>query len=140
MRCLDRNLLGAIALVLAAAGCGNDETAPSSDQHTPVSYTLLINGNERTPPFTFVAGQTVRVRLKFVNSQGEDLDEVETEHFAGLTFDPGSLATATRLTTNHYQFDVTGQAPGSGTLQVSFGHDELADEHTFPEAAVTVTP
>lgn len=91
-------------------------------------------------PFTFVAGQTVRVRLKFVNSQGEDLDIVESEHCAGLTFDPGSLATATRLFTNHYQLDVTGQAPGSGTLQVSFGHDELADEHTFPEGAVTVTP
>jgi hypothetical protein len=140
MRCLDRNLLGTMALVLLAAGCGNDETAPSNDEHTPVSYTFLINGTERTPPFTFVAGQTVRVRLKFVNSQGEDLDDVETEHFAGLTFDPGSLATATRLSTNHYQFDVTGQAPGSGTVQVSFGHDELADEHTFPEAAVTVTP
>ncbi|HET6797490.1 MAG TPA: hypothetical protein VFH40_10060 [Gemmatimonadales bacterium] len=109
------------------------------DQRTDAGFDSGRTGyNPR--PFTFVAGQTVRVRLKFVNSQGEDLDIVESEHCAGLTFDPGSLATATRLSTNHYQLDVTGQAPGSGTLQVSFGHDELADEHTFPEGAVTVTP
>jgi len=133
-----RTLMAPFALVVLAA-CGGDETAPS-DAHTPVSYTLLVNGNPRTPPYTFVVGQTVRVQLKFLNSAGEDLDDVEASHFAGLVFNPGSLAIAGRLSDHHYQFDVTGQSAGSGTLQVSFGHDELADEKTFPEAATTVTP
>ena len=136
---LHRSLVAPLALVVLAA-CGSDETAPSADDHTPVSYTLLVNGNPRTPPYTFVVGQTVRVQLEFVNSAGENLDDVEAQHFAGLIFNPGSLAIAGRLSNHHYQFDVTGQSAGSGTLQVSFGHDELADEKSFPEAAVTVTP
>ena len=135
---LHRTLMAPLALLVLAA-CGSDETAPG-EPHTPVSYTLLVNGTPRTPPYAFVVGQTVRVQLKFVNSAGEDLDDVEASHFAGLIFNPGSLAVAGRLSDHHYQFDVTGQSTGSGTLQVSFGHDELADEKTFPEAAVTVTP
>ena len=83
-------------------------------------------------------GQTVRVRLKFFNAADEDLDDVESEHFGGLTFDPASLATVARVTDHNYQFDVTGGTPGSGTLQVGYGHDEDADEHTFDPIAATV--
>jgi len=43
-----------------------------------------------------------------------------------------------RVTDHNYQFDVTGGTPGTGTIVVSFGHDELADETTFPAADVTV--
>jgi hypothetical protein len=35
----------------------------------------------------------VRVRIRFFNAASEDLDAVEGEHFAGLTFTPASLAT-----------------------------------------------
>jgi hypothetical protein len=126
--------------VLASGACGNDETAPPGDEHVPASYTVLVNDNEVTEPYTFTAGQTVRVRLKFLNAASQDLDDIEATHFAGLTFDPGTLATVARVADHHYQFDVTGAAPGSGTMQVSFGHDELADEHTLPAASVTVNP
>jgi hypothetical protein len=84
--------------------------------------------------------QTVRIRLSFLNASGENLDDVASTHFADLTFDPTSLATVTRVTDAHYQFDVTGGTPGTGTVQVGYGHDELADEHSFTPVAVTVNP
>jgi hypothetical protein len=98
-----------------------------------------VNDNPVTAPYTFAAGVTLRVRVKFFNAAQEDLDDVEAGHFGGLSFNPASLATAVRLADHHYQFDVTGGTAGSGTLQVSFGHDEMADEHTFDPVAVTVT-
>src|SRR3954464_11502728 len=71
--------------LLFAAGCGNDESPPVPDEHTPVSYTVLINGNQVTAPYTLTEGVTVRVQLKFLNAASEDLDDVESQHFAGLT-------------------------------------------------------
>jgi len=79
-------------LSLFCAACGGDETAPPAEDHVPISYRVLVNDNEVTPPFTFTAGQTVRVRLKSLNAASEDLDDIESTHFAGLTFEPGSLA------------------------------------------------
>lgn len=127
----------AAALTLAT-GCGSDETQAPAEDHTPVSYTVLIDDTPTAAPFTLTQGETVRVRLKFVNAAGEDLDDVEGSHFAGLTFSPTSLATVTRVTDHHYQFDVTGGIPGTGTVHVGYGHDELADEHSFTPVAVTV--
>ena len=132
--------LAVVSVLLFAVACGNDETAAPADDHTPVSYTVLINDIQVTAPYTFIQGQTARVRLKFLNAASEDLDDVESAHFAGLSFDPASLATVTRVTDHHYQFDVTGGAPGTGTLTVRFGHDELADEHTFTPVDVFVDP
>jgi hypothetical protein len=120
------------------AGCSDNE-APALTDHTPVTYNLLVNNVAVTAPYSFTAGQTVRVRLKFFNAGQQDLDPAEGEHFGGLTFDPASLATVARVAGHNYQFDVTGGTPGTGTLQVSYGHDELADEVTFDPAAVTVT-
>jgi hypothetical protein len=130
---------GSTALVLLSGACGSDETAPVVEDHVPASYQVFINDNLVTPPFTFTSGQTVRVRLKFFNAAAQDLDEVEDSHFGGLTFDPPALATATRVADHHYQFDVTGEAVGSGTVTVGFGHDDMADETTFPPADVNVT-
>jgi hypothetical protein len=128
-----------LALVTVLAGCGGDEPQGTPD-HTPVSYNVLINDVPVTAPYTFPSGVTVRVRLKFFNVAQDDLDDVEAEHFAGLTFNPASRATAVRLTDHHYQFDVTGGVPGSGTVTAGFGHDDMADEHAFPPANITVTP
>jgi hypothetical protein len=125
------------ALTLFAA-CGSDETQ-ATDDHTPVSFTVLVDDVPASSPLTLPSGQTVRVRLKFVNAAGEDLDDVEGSHFAGLTFSPTSLATAVRVTDHNFQFDVTGGTPGTGTVQVGYGHDAQADEHTFPAAPMTVT-
>jgi hypothetical protein len=123
------------ALPLAVA-CGSDETQATED-HTPVIYTILV-GTATAPPLTLTEGQTVRVRLKFFNAADEDLDDVESEHFGGLAFEPASLATVARVNDHNYQFDVTGGTPGTGTVQVSYGHDEEADEHTFEPVAATV--
>jgi hypothetical protein len=129
--------LAACAALPLAIACGSDETQGTED-HTPVTYTILVGGVEAAPPFTLNAGQTVRMRLRFFNAADEDLDDVEAEHFGGLTFDPASLASVARVSDHNYQFDVTGGTPGTGTVQVSYGHDEAADEHTFNLVAVTV--
>jgi hypothetical protein len=100
----------------------------------------MINDVTATAPYTFTAGQISRVRLTFLNAASENLDDVESTHFAGLTFNPGTLATVTRVTGHNYQFDVTGGTQGTGTMQVGYGHNELADEQTFPAVDVTVDP
>jgi hypothetical protein len=141
VKTLHRPLSGlAIAAVLLFAACGDDETAPPAEDHTPVSYTVFIDDIQATAPYTFIQGQTVRVRLKFLNQASEDLDDIEADHFAGFTLDPASLATVTRVTDHNYEFDVTGGTPGTGTVTVGFGHDELADEHTFTPVDVFVDP
>ncbi len=129
--------LAACAALTFAAACGSDETQ-ATDEHVPASYTILVDGAETSPPFTLTQDQTVRVRLRFLNAAGADLDDVESDHFGGLTFDPASLATATRVAGRNYQLDVVGDTPGTGTVQVRYGHDELADETTFTPVAVTV--
>lgn len=139
MTTTNRVLWGLALAVSVAAGCGGDETAPPAEDHTPVSFQVLVNDTPLTAPYSFTSGQTVLVRLKFVNAAGEDLDDVESSHFAGFTFEPASLATVTRVTGHNYQLNVTGEAAGAGTVTVGFGHDELADEHSFDPVNVTVT-
>jgi hypothetical protein len=137
---LTRRFLGGLSLAVLTvigAGCGSDETQ-ATDDHTPVSYSVLINNIGASAPYTFTLGQTVVVRLKLFNAAQEDLDDVEAEHFAGLTFNPADLVTITRVPGHNYQFSVTGNTAGTGTMQVSFGHDEQADETTLPPAAVSV--
>jgi hypothetical protein len=133
-----RLFLAPAALAGVLAACGGDETQPTED-HIPDRYNVLINGEEVSPPFTFVSGETARVQIKFFNRAGEDLDEIESSHFGGLTFNPTSLATATRVGGHNYQFDVAAGAEGAGTVVVRFGHDDAADDKSFPAAPVTVT-
>lgn len=126
--------------VATVTGCGDTE-APSLTDHTAVTYTLLVNNVAVTAPYTFTAGQSARVRIKFFTLTQQDLDPVEDEHFGGLRFNPTSLATVARVAGHNFQFDVTGGTAGTGTLQVSYGHDELADEATWdPEAATVAAP
>jgi hypothetical protein len=129
-----RRLLPFAAAALVAC---NDPEAPAED-HTPTTVRVLIDGVEATQPYTFTQGATVRVQLKFFNAANEDLDEVEGSHFAGLTFDPAGLATAVRVSDHHFQFDVTGGTPGAGTVSIGYGHDDAADEHSFPDLPVVV--
>jgi hypothetical protein len=118
----------------------SDNEAPPAEDHVPETYSIQVNNVPVSVPYTFIEGRTVRVRIKFFNAAQEDLDEVEDSHFGGLTFEPASLATAARVDGLNYQFDVTVGSPGTGTLQVSYGHDEAADEHAFEPVAVTVIP
>lgn len=130
--------LGAAGTLALVAACGGDETQPNED-HTPVEYNVLVDEAAVTAPYTFQDGETVRVRIQFFNAAGEDLDDVETGHFARLTFSPAALATAVRQADHHFQFDVTGGTQGTGTMTVSYGHDDVAAEVTFPTEPVTVT-
>jgi hypothetical protein len=123
---------------LALAACGGDETQPGED-HTPVDYNILVDDVPVTAPYLFQDGETVRVRIQFFNAAQENLDDVEAGHFARLTFNPTTLATAVRQADHHFQFDVTGGTQGSGTMTVSYGHDDAADEVSFPSELVTVS-
>lgn len=140
MTTLTRRFLGGLPVVVVTAlvaACGSDETQ-AADDHTPTSYNVLINGNPASAPYTFTVGQTVQVRLKLFNVSQEDLDPVEAEHFAGLSFNPGDLVTIARVPGYNYQFDVTGNTAGTGTMLVTYGHDEQADEVTLDPAPVSV--
>jgi hypothetical protein len=128
----------AATLLGFAAACGGDETQ-SNDAHTPVSYTISIDGAPASAPYHFTAGETVLVRIEFLNQAGESLDDVESSHFAGIVIQPNTLATAVRRADHHFQFDVTGGTQGTGTLIVGYGHEDTADEVSFPEAPVTVS-
>ena len=140
MKTIARTLVWFMPVTLSlalVAGCSDNEE-PSLTDHTAVSYNLLVNDVAVTAPYSFTAGQTVRVRIKFFNLTQQDLDPVEGDHFGGLTFNPTSLATVARVAGHNFQFDVTGGTAGAGTLQVGYGHDEAADEATFDPEAVTV--
>jgi hypothetical protein len=126
-----------LILLALVSACGSDEAVATED-HTPVSYSVFMNELPASPPYSFILGKTVRVRLKLFNASGEDLDDVEAEHFAGLTFNPSSLVTVARVPGHTFQFDVTGANAGTGTMVVGFGHDEQADETSLPSADVAV--
>ena len=98
-----------------------------------------MNDIEVQTPYTFTAGEAVRVRIKFFNAAQTDLHDIEAEHFGKVVFEPASLATVASVSGHHYQFDITGSTAGTGTLLVSYGHDEAADEVTFDPEAVVVT-
>ncbi|MEP6688738.1 MAG: hypothetical protein ABJC36_10345 [Gemmatimonadales bacterium] len=129
--------LAAWAALPVAVACGGDETQAPED-HTPVAYTVFVNGTEAAEPVILTQGQITRIRLVFTNAAGDDLDDVETEHFGGLSFEPTSLATVERVVGHNFQFDVTGGTPGTGDARVSYGHDEVADETTLTSFDVSV--
>lgn len=139
---LARTLLAALPLTVAGgllSACGSDEKAAPPD-HTPTTYSLIINSVPQEAPYSIQTSHQVVVQIKFFNAEGEDLDAVEAEHFGGLSLNPTSLGTVTRVTDHHYQFNViTSATPGSGTLTVSFGHDEAADEVTFDPTPISIT-
>jgi hypothetical protein len=136
--CLLARTLPALLLTGTLAACSDNESPSGTEDHTPTTYSVLVNGSEVQPPIVLVEGQAVTVQLKFFNAEDEDLDTVEATHFAGLTFSPENLATVTRDPDHNYRFTVTGETVGIGTVQVSHGHDEAADETSFTPVPVTV--
>jgi hypothetical protein len=79
------------------------------------------------------AGQTVTVHCTFFNSMDDNLDDVESEHYSLLTFDPAGLGTATPDAAHHFTHSVVvqGTAGDTGHVAIGFGHDALADEHSL---------
>jgi hypothetical protein len=126
-----------LALVVAVAGCG---TEPASEGHTPASARLFSSTGELTPTVTLSPGVTVRIEVRFYHDDGDEITGIEDEHFSGLTFSPGTLATVTPVSGHHFQFDVVPQgAAGTGTVTVGYGHDAEADELSFGPFTVTIT-
>jgi hypothetical protein len=136
---MTRSVSRSTAILLAAlafAACGEDETGPE-EVHTPDDAALFVNGTDVSDGLVLPAGEVVRVEVRFLHD-GEVITGIEGEHHAGLTFTPGTLASAASVADHNFQKDVTGSAPGDGTVMVGYGHDEDADELSFGPYDVTV--
>ena len=126
-------LLAALAPGALSIGCSNSE-APAED-HTPVTFSVTVNN-------ILVADDTVRlntgggvdtVHISFFNVSNENLDPAEAEHYSLLTFTPAANITATMDPNQHFRHGVvtTAVAGTVGTLDIGYGHDAPADEHSF---------
>jgi hypothetical protein len=126
-------LLAALASGALAIGCSNSE-APAED-HTPVTFSVTVNNvlvADDTVRLTS-GGQTDTVHISFFNAASENLDHAEADHYSALTFTPAANITATMDPSHHFRHGVvtTAVAGTVGTLDISYGHDALADEYTF---------
>jgi hypothetical protein len=132
-RTLFFSVLG-VGAILTVGACSSKESTTAPDDHDPVRVVLSVNGTAMTGDTLFLpAGMTVTVRGTFYNAADESLDDVEDAHFSLLTFDPAGLATATPDAAHHYTHSVAvqGAVDETGTVDIGFGHDALADEHTL---------
>ncbi len=131
---ITRFALGLVAAATLLSACNSDE-ATGAENHTPVRLDLLVNGTAMPDDtLRLHAGQTDTVRLTFWNSDDEDLDVAEGEHYSALTFTPAAGFAVTIDTTHHFRHAVVVTAAGgtSGSVNVGYGHDALADEESFP--------
>lgn len=127
-----------LVLSLALAACGDDETGPE-ESHTPESARLFVDGADVSDGLILIAGEPLRVEVKFFNDEDEEITGIDDDHHAGLTFTPSTLAAVASVDGENFQKDVTGQAePGTGTVRVGYGHDEDADELNFGPYDVSV--
>lgn len=128
-------------LVMAAltlAGCSEGEAGPEED-HTPVEAALFIADVAVTGQLLLEAGETVRIEVRFLDDEGNEITGIEDDHHAALTFSPEGLATAASVAGANFQKDVTAQGDvGTGTVVVGYGHDEGADEIEFDPFPVSV--
>ncbi len=123
-------LLAAGALLAACS----DSNEPAAEDHTPVRFEVAVNGTLVTDDtLRLSTGGTDSVRLTFYNQSDENLDVAEDEHFSLLTFTPATGLVSTMDATHHYRHAVavTATAGDTGTVDIGFGHDTLADENTF---------
>jgi hypothetical protein len=128
-----------LVLSLGLGACSSDEAAAPAHTHTPASAKLFVSDVDETANLTLAADAPTRVVVKFYADDGDEITGIEADHFASLTFTPGTLATAVEDAAAHFEFDVTGQAaPGTGTVVVGWGHDAAADELSFGPFDVTV--
>jgi hypothetical protein len=122
--------LGVAAAALTLA-CSSSE-APAED-HNPVAFDIDGVVTDTSDTVVFAAGTNDTVVLTFFNAANDNLNDVEAEHFSTMTFTPPDSITATRLSAHHFQQHlVIGNVAGQvGDLDIGFGHDTLADEHSF---------
>jgi hypothetical protein len=128
-----------LMLGFALGACSSDEAAAPQENHTPASAKLFVNDVDETADLTLAAGAVTRVVVTFYAEDGDEITGIEADHYAALTFTPGTLATAVEDPDAHFAFDVTAQgAAGTGTVIVGWGHDAAADDLTFGPFDVTV--
>lgn len=123
-------LLAAGALLAACS----DSNEPAAEDHSPVRFEVAVNGALVTDDtLRLTTGGTDSVRLTFYNQSDENLDVAEDEHFSLLTFTPSSGLAATMDPTHHFRHGVavTPTIGDTGTVEIGYGHDALADENTF---------
>lgn len=138
MRGLVPRYLALVAVALTLAACSDDETGPE-EGHTPSDAALFVEGVDVTDGLVLPAGETVRVEVRFLNDEGDEITGIDDEHHAGLTFAPTTLGTVAAVDGENFQKDVTAQGEaGTGTVTVGYGHDEDADELEFGPYPVTV--
>ncbi|MBK9065748.1 MAG: hypothetical protein KA180_02730 [Gemmatimonadales bacterium] len=128
---LPRLALLAVGAVLAAC---SDSNEPAAEDHTPVRFEVAVNGTLVTDDtLRLTTGGTDSVRVTFYNQSDENLDVAEDEHFSLLTFTPAAGLTATMDAAHHFRHGVavTATAGDTGSVAIGYGHDALADEHTF---------
>jgi len=124
---------------VTVGACGGDEAAAPAHTHTPASAKLFVNDVDESANLTLAAGASTRVVVKFYADDGDEITGIEADHFASMTFTPGTLATAVEDAAAHFEFDVTAQAAlGTGTVVVGWGHDAAADDLSFGPFNVTV--
>lgn len=121
-----------LALGLVLGACNSDEVT-NEVEHSPDAITFIVNGDTlASDTLVLNAGQEDTVRIIFFEGT-DNLDDAEADHYAGLTFTPAP-GTAVRDNAAHYTHvvTVTATAGTTGQVSVGFGHDDLADEFSFP--------
>jgi len=126
--------LFATAALLAAC---SDSNEPAAEDHTPVRLELAVNGTAMADDTVrLTAGGSDTVRVTFYNAGDENLDAHEDDHYSALTFLPATGLTSTVDSTHNFRHEVvnTLAAGVTGDIDIGYGHDAAADEHTFTVA------
>lgn len=134
MRSFPRSFRLALLAGSAVLAACSDSNEPAAEDHVPVRFEVAVNGTLVTDDtLRLTTGGTDSVRLTFYNQSDENLDVAEDEHFSLLTFTPASGLVATMDAAHHFRHGVvvTATAGDTGTVEIGYGHDALADEHTF---------
>lgn len=129
--------VSAIALLAATASLAcSDSTEPGHEDHTPVRFVVTVNNvpvTDDTLRLSATAGVDT-VRFTFYNQADDNLDAHEADHFSLLTYTPAAGIASTVDPDHHFRHAVeaTAAVGTAGDVDVGYGHDAAADEHSFP--------
>ncbi len=135
-----RSRIAPSVLLLAPAPCSPPAATATSrrrEDHTPGPpgagrQRHRDGGRHRAPD-----GGRKRHRPRHVlQRRGREPRCPEDDHYSSLTFLPATGVTSTLDSTHHFRHEVVNTAaPGTtGDIDIGYGHDAAADEHTFTVA------
>jgi hypothetical protein len=136
--------VAATAFAFTLAACSSSE-APPENHPEPESARLFdaTTHTELPQPYVLPTGVTTRVDVHYYGADGADItSELIADHYSSLTFTPATFATVASVSGARFVHDVTVAAAAGATssLEIGWGHDELADERSFGPYAVTAGP